>query len=286
MPGALARLLLRRIVTRPCRLVPAVGGGPKCPPCGPGKVRSHCYIRAPPATLFPFLMDALEPSQPPCTRAGCRSASPTRTARATGAWVACAPLVPSATTASGTPTRRLSTAAVSTAAACPAAGVSARPTDCADYPPALPAYTVRLCPCSSLSPLPPPAATGKTCRINSDCKSGSCEDGRCAEAKHCDSRGVSDEQRKFGAHLHHQDPITCGQCVCKDCPVSARLGLPPAVGQPLRLRADQCASPPRYVRAIPKGRPCPPRSRPSRPVTRRPPPFRAGQHHLLHVHSV
>ena len=156
MPGALARLLLRRIVTRPCRLVPAVGGGPKCPPCGPGKVRSHCYIRAPPATLFPFLMDALEPSQPPCTRAGCRSASPTRTARATGAWVACAPLVPSATTASGTPTRRLSTAAVSTAAACPAAGVSARPTDCADYPPALPAYTVRLCPCSSLSPLPPP----------------------------------------------------------------------------------------------------------------------------------
>lgn len=65
-----------------------------------------------------------------------------------------------------------------------------------------------------------PCCWSKTCRINSDCKSGSCADGRCAEAKHCDSLGVSDEQRKFGSHLHHHDPITCGQCVCKDCPVN------------------------------------------------------------------
>jgi hypothetical protein len=79
---------------------------------------------------------------------------------------------------------------------------------------------------------PSPAAIGKTCTLNSDCQSGACEDGRCAEAKYCASRflydtlGVNIQLKTFEgkvADLHeHQQPIKCGQCVCKDCPVSAR----------------------------------------------------------------
>ena len=88
----------------------------------------------------------------------------------------------------------------------------------------------------TLSTLSPPAAADKLCKINSDCQSGACEDGRCAEAKYCASRFFYDEfgtdiqlrtfDGKAAALGHHQEPIKCGQCICKDCPVSARLHAP------------------------------------------------------------
>jgi hypothetical protein len=78
-----------------------------------------------------------------------------------------------------------------------------------------------------------PAAADKLCQLNSDCQSGACEDGRCGEAKYCASRffydqfGTDIQLRTFGGEKatlgHHQQPIKCGQCVCKDCPVSGRL---------------------------------------------------------------
>ena len=82
------------------------------------------------------------------------------------------------------------------------------------------------------SPTPPHThphthTTGKTCQINSDCQSDSCQAGRCAEAKYCASRflydnlGVNIQQRTYDGHLL-QEPIKCGQCVCQDCPVSAQ----------------------------------------------------------------
>ena len=91
-----------------------------------------------------------------------------------------------------------------------------------------------------------PATAGKTCTLNSDCQSSACEAGRCAEAKHCatrflyDNLGVNAELRRFDGKvgdLHqHQQPIKCGQCVCQNCPVSARLRRLPANRSPARPR--------------------------------------------------
>ena len=98
---------------------------------------------------------------------------------------------------------------------------------CTYCPPVLCVPAARLSPCRSLSP-PHPAAAGKTCQINSDCLSGACEAGRCAEAKYCASRflydnlGVNIQLRTFDdkeALLGDQKAIKCGQCVCQDCPV-------------------------------------------------------------------
>ena len=125
-------------LTQPRRLT-AAGGGPKCPACGPGKVRST--FRPPPSLIRYFGLDPspLGKLVCVCVPAGRRSASPTRTARATSAWDACAPLAPRATTASRTPTSRTLTAEASAAAACPAAGVSARPPrQPANFPDCLP----------------------------------------------------------------------------------------------------------------------------------------------------
>ena len=85
-----------------------------------------------------------------------------------------------------------------------------------------------------------PATAGKTCTLNSDCQSGACEAGRCAEAKHCatrflyDNLGVNVQLKTFDGKVadHHQKAIKCGQCVCKDCPVSARPGRLPAARRP------------------------------------------------------
>ena len=66
--------------------------------------------------------------------------------------------------------------------------------------------------------------------MGGDCQSGLCADGRCGEAKLCASRflydalGVNIQLRTFSGKLavpsHQLEPIKCGQCVCKDCPVS------------------------------------------------------------------
>ena len=66
-------------------------------------------------------------------------------------------------------------------------------------------------------------------------------DGRCGEAKYCASRflydtlGVNIQLRTFDGKeatlSPHQQPIKCGQCVYKDCPVRARLHTP-ADGKP------------------------------------------------------
>ena len=76
---------------------------------------------------------------------------------------------------------------------------------------------------------------GKACQLGADCQSGACADGRCAEAKYCASRflydalGVTIQLRTYNVFeadlVHNQKAIKCGQCVCQDCPVSAR---PPA----------------------------------------------------------
>jgi hypothetical protein len=129
-------------------------------------------------------------------------------------------------------TRPTSTVAASAAAACPAAGVSAR---------------ARVgCPClpttwlgGLLTPLslavPHIQIEGKACQMGADCQSGSCEGGRCAEAKYCASRFLYDNlganiqlrtYAGFEAPLGHQKAIKCGQCVCQDCPVRMRLGAP------------------------------------------------------------
>ena len=74
--------------------------------------------------------------------------------------------------------------------------------------------------------------------MGSDCQSGLCADGRCDEAKRCASRflydalGVNIQLRTFNGDKaplgQHQQSIKCGQCVCKDCPVSERLRRIPA----------------------------------------------------------
>jgi hypothetical protein len=101
-------------------------------------------------------------------------------------------------------------------------------------------HTCTPCGCAPAEPDSSPAAAGKTCQVNSDCKSGSCVDERCAEAKYCASRflydnlGANIQQRTFDGHLH-QDPIKCGQCVCQDCPVSSQPRRLPSAHRPASL---------------------------------------------------
>jgi hypothetical protein len=78
-------------------------------------------------------------------------------------------------------------------------------------------------------------------------------EGRCAEAKYCASRflydalGVNIQLRTYGGleEDHHQKAIKCGQCVCEDCPVSARPGRLPEARSSARLppRQQRAASP-------------------------------------------
>ena len=122
-----------------------------------------------------------------------------------------------------------------------------------------------------------PATAGKTCTLNSDCQSGTCEDGRCGEAKFCatrylyDNLGVDIQLRTFDGKVAtlgpHQEPIKCGQCVCRDCPVSARPGRRP------HCWVACCAQAPAWWPSACWG-----------DMTWSAMLCRAGRHHLLHVH--
>ena len=125
--GVPAAAPLTALRPRPCWQVAAPH--PTAPPAGPARCARAPENRPPPSPLY-----RSSPSPTRYTRvelasvlppAGRRAARSTRTARATSAWAAFAPLVPHATTASRTPARLTSTAVALTAAACPAAGVSA-----------------------------------------------------------------------------------------------------------------------------------------------------------------
>ena len=193
------------------------------------------------------LQQSLKPAINPIC---CRAAFATLTARATDAATSGALSGPHAAMGSRTAPSRMSTAGASAPAACAVAGVS----HWGGYPrreghplgSGLPWCRAQRTPAEP----PSPALQTRRAQSTPTAHRGvqSCVEKRCAEAKYCASRLFYDEfgtdlqLRTFGgkpaALGHGQQPIKCGQCVCKDCPVRPRLrswgcGAGPGAGRPV-----------------------------------------------------